>query len=347
MAGLLLVARKCFASLRLWLLGRCVSGRRSILSTLLQSRRRTSRIFVLSSSGEEMRRSFIAAWAFASGGEEWLASTAQVVDGCSCVLPHAEHALHLSSVALGAAGVARLRRELDRAPRSRLLLLVDVGRHDAPSARDLTMLGWAWRHAFPALPVEVSLRPRLSPPSPRRSSPTCLLGPVQVVQHIGRMLAPGELRDEHRVFIDLIRSLAADGATSPLYVVLCYRDAAFEGGGYRPASWHGTPGSRHRPPQLYLPPNNIAAGGGERSPRSAALLLNRVRRRFEECAEAECDALLAEGVASAQRAGGTLVATAAPRSRMVIFAPSLVRRAGRRGLDAFFSALSYQLLTAS
>ena len=187
---------------------------------------------------------------------------------------------------------------------------------------------------------------------------------MQVVQHIGRMLAPGELRDEHRVFIDLIRSLAADGATSPLYVVLCYRDAAFEGG-YRPASWHGTPGSRHRtggsgarpggggaprkrPPQLYLPLGNIVcSGGGERSPRSAALLLNRVRRRFEECAEAECDALLAEGVASAQRAGGTLVATAAPRSRMVIFAPSLVRRAGRRGLDAFFSALSYQLLTAS
>ena len=110
------------------------------------------------------------------------------------------------------------------------------------------------------------------------------------------MLAPGELRDEHRVFIDLLRSLAADGATSPLYVVLCYRDAAFEGGGYRPASWHGTPGSRRTPqgvrraPQgVYLPPNNIAAGGGERSPRSAALLLNRVRRRFEECAEAECD----------------------------------------------------------
>jgi hypothetical protein len=303
----------------------------------------------------ELRRAFIASWIYSSGADEWLGSTAQCSDGRACVVPHAGQELHLSNVGLGepshfglsASAVSDLEAELTAASARgsappRLLLLVDVGRFGAAAQLDLLMLGWAALRA----PAFASL-------------------PETVVAHLASLLGPGELRDEEALLRDVLRTLARiDRATAPVYIVLCYRGRCAPLAGRAPsasppglAGRESSSGSscRQSVPGVGLASGRVSerisrresteAEPGEWTPELAARLLNATRRRLEAVAEAECDAIVDRGAAAAIRAGGgTLVATAAPRVRMLTYAPELIRRAGRRTLDALFTMLTLQLL---
>lgn len=320
--------------------------------------RRREVVLAGTGASAELRRAFIASWMYAAGADEWLGSTAQCSEGRACVVPHGDQELHLSNVGLGepshfglsASAAADLESELAAASARgaappRLLLLMDVGRFCSPARLDLLMLGWA------------ALR-----------SPAFASLPEAVVAHIGFLLGPGELRDEEALLRDLLRALAAmDRCTVPVYIVLCYRGRCSHVAGRLPSS-ASPPGLRGRESSGGASRRRSSTGvgissgpiserisrresfdtdsaAGEWTPEFAARLLNATRRRFEAVAEAECDAIVDRGAAAARRAGGgTLVATAAPRVRMLTYAPELIRRAGRRTLDALFTMLMLQLL---
>lgn len=319
--------------------------------------RRREVVLAGTGASAELRRGFIASWMYSSGADEWLGSTAQCSEGRACVLPHAGQELHLCNIGLGepshfglsASGLADLEAELAAASARgatppRLLLLVDVGRFCAPAQLDLLMLGWAALRA----PAFASL-------------------PEAVVAHIAGLLGPGELRDEEALLRNLLRALAHIGrATAPVYIVLCYRGRCAQPAGRPPSASppglagresSGGAGCGRSGSGVGLTSGPISerisrresAGAepaaGDWTPEFAARLLNATRRRFEAVAEAECDSIVDRGAAAARRpGGGTLVATAAPRVRMLTYAPELIRRAGRRTLDALFTMLTLQLL---
>ncbi|KAL1507947.1 hypothetical protein AB1Y20_007551 [Prymnesium parvum] len=188
-----------------------------------------------------------------------------------------------------------------------LVRLVDAGEYNAPNRTDVLHLCWAWRRAFPQLPQAV-------------------------VQSMVPWLAPGRLADEQQQLCALLRWASEEmGPSIHVVVVLCNTEKLIR-------EWS----SAIRTPERSEAVSGVARHFSTKSKFSDAggLIVQSVRRRFQEEAERACDALYTQGAAAAVRAGASPLAAAAPYVRVLV-APVLDYQTGRYGRSFFFRELTY------